>query len=151
MRYFVMGSALGSFAGQLTETSIRGINIEYEGAVAAKMGRMKQFEGQPNREGPVYVAVRTATWASSATRVNRRRSRPAVAPSAALPSPGHPGDSPALASPPRTQEGGPTRTGRTTTDQRHHRESGPENHRDPPDLAPQENDHTLRCWTCNSD
>jgi D-3-phosphoglycerate dehydrogenase len=30
-----LAEALGSFAGQLTETSIRGINIEYEGAVAA--------------------------------------------------------------------------------------------------------------------
>ena len=36
-----------------------------EGAIAAKSGRMKQFEGQPDREGPVYVAVRTATWAAS--------------------------------------------------------------------------------------
>ncbi|HEV7276467.1 MAG TPA: phosphoglycerate dehydrogenase [Devosiaceae bacterium] len=33
--YVRLAEALGSFAGQLTETSIRGINIEYEGAVAA--------------------------------------------------------------------------------------------------------------------
>jgi D-3-phosphoglycerate dehydrogenase len=32
--YVRLAEALGSFAGQLTETSIRGINIEYEGAVA---------------------------------------------------------------------------------------------------------------------
>src|SRR5437868_4581333 len=37
----------------------------YEHAVAARMGRMQQFEGQPNRDGPVYTAVRTATWAAS--------------------------------------------------------------------------------------
>ena len=37
----------------------------YEGAIAAKTGRMQNFEGQPNRDGPVYTAVRTATWAAS--------------------------------------------------------------------------------------
>ena len=37
----------------------------YEGAVAARSGRMMSFAGQPNREGPVYVAVQTATWAAS--------------------------------------------------------------------------------------
>ena len=36
-----------------------------EGAIAARSGRMLNFEGQPNRDGPVYVAVQTATWAAS--------------------------------------------------------------------------------------
>jgi len=37
----------------------------YEGAVAAKSGRMTDFEGQMNREGPTYTAVQVATWAAS--------------------------------------------------------------------------------------
>lgn len=37
----------------------------YEGVIAAKSGRMHSFEGQTPRPGPVYVAVQTATWASS--------------------------------------------------------------------------------------
>ena len=37
----------------------------YEGAVAAKSGRMMDFAGQMNREGPTYTAVQVATWASS--------------------------------------------------------------------------------------
>ena len=38
---------------------------DYEGVVAAKSGRMSTWGGQLNRPGPVYAAVRTATWASS--------------------------------------------------------------------------------------
>ena len=37
----------------------------YEGVVAAKSGRMMDFAGQTNREGPVYAAVQTASWAAS--------------------------------------------------------------------------------------
>ena len=37
----------------------------YEGVVAAKSGRMWDFQGQPNRPGPVYSAVQVATWAAS--------------------------------------------------------------------------------------
>src|SRR5271169_3343665 len=37
----------------------------YEGAVAARSGRMTDFEGQMNREGPTYTAVQVATWAAS--------------------------------------------------------------------------------------
>src|SRR5579883_1502630 len=37
----------------------------YEGAIAAKSGRMMDFSGQMNREGPAYSAVQVATWASS--------------------------------------------------------------------------------------
>jgi crotonobetainyl-CoA:carnitine CoA-transferase CaiB-like acyl-CoA transferase len=37
----------------------------YEGAVAAKSGRMMDFAGQMNREGPGYTAVQVGTWASS--------------------------------------------------------------------------------------
>jgi crotonobetainyl-CoA:carnitine CoA-transferase CaiB-like acyl-CoA transferase len=37
----------------------------YEGAVAARSGRMMDFAGQMNREGPAYSAVQVATWASS--------------------------------------------------------------------------------------
>jgi crotonobetainyl-CoA:carnitine CoA-transferase CaiB-like acyl-CoA transferase len=38
---------------------------DYEGVVAAKSGRMSTWGGQLDRPGPVYAAVRTATWASS--------------------------------------------------------------------------------------
>ena len=37
----------------------------YEGIVAAKSGRMVNFAGQTLRDGPTYVAVQTASWASS--------------------------------------------------------------------------------------
>jgi len=37
----------------------------YEGAVAAKVGRMMVFSGQSNREGPYYAAVQTATHAAN--------------------------------------------------------------------------------------
>ena len=37
----------------------------YEGAVAAKVGRMMVFSGQSNREGPYYSAVQTATHAAN--------------------------------------------------------------------------------------
>jgi crotonobetainyl-CoA:carnitine CoA-transferase CaiB-like acyl-CoA transferase len=37
----------------------------YEGAIAAKSGRMTDFTGQMNREGPTYTAVQVGTWASS--------------------------------------------------------------------------------------
>jgi crotonobetainyl-CoA:carnitine CoA-transferase CaiB-like acyl-CoA transferase len=37
----------------------------YEGAVAAKIGRMMVFSGQSNREGPYYAAVQTATHAAN--------------------------------------------------------------------------------------
>ncbi|HEY2107304.1 MAG TPA: CoA transferase, partial [Candidatus Binataceae bacterium] len=37
----------------------------YEGAVAARSGRMMDFAGQLNREGPSYTAVQVGTWASS--------------------------------------------------------------------------------------
>jgi crotonobetainyl-CoA:carnitine CoA-transferase CaiB-like acyl-CoA transferase len=37
----------------------------YEGAVAAKSGRMMDFAGQMNRPGPAFTAVQVATWASS--------------------------------------------------------------------------------------
>jgi crotonobetainyl-CoA:carnitine CoA-transferase CaiB-like acyl-CoA transferase len=37
----------------------------YEGAVAAKSGRMSDFSGQMNREGPAFTAVQVGTWASS--------------------------------------------------------------------------------------
>jgi crotonobetainyl-CoA:carnitine CoA-transferase CaiB-like acyl-CoA transferase len=37
----------------------------YEGVIAAKSGRMATFEGQMNRPGPAYAAVRVATWAAS--------------------------------------------------------------------------------------
>lgn len=37
----------------------------YEGVIAAKSGRMSTWGGQLDRPGPVYVAVRTATWAAS--------------------------------------------------------------------------------------
>ena len=36
-----------------------------EGAIAARSGRMLNFEGEPNRDGPVFTAVQTATWAAS--------------------------------------------------------------------------------------
>ena len=38
---------------------------DYEGVIAAKSGRMATWGGQLDRPGPVYAAVRTATWASS--------------------------------------------------------------------------------------
>ena len=38
---------------------------DYEGIIAAKSGRMMTFAGQTTREGPTYVAVQTASWASS--------------------------------------------------------------------------------------
>ena len=37
----------------------------YEGVVAAKVGRMLNMQGQPNREGPVYSAVHTGSWHAS--------------------------------------------------------------------------------------
>lgn len=37
----------------------------YEGIVAAKSGRMLGFAGQTQREGPVYTAVQTGSWATS--------------------------------------------------------------------------------------
>ncbi|MDP6494107.1 MAG: CoA transferase, partial [Dehalococcoidia bacterium] len=37
----------------------------YEGAVAAKIGRMMVFSGQANRSGPHYAAVQTATHAAN--------------------------------------------------------------------------------------
>ncbi|HEV3110251.1 MAG TPA: CoA transferase [Candidatus Binataceae bacterium] len=37
----------------------------YEGAVAAKSGRMMDFAGQMNRSGPTYTAVQVGTWAAS--------------------------------------------------------------------------------------
>ena len=37
----------------------------YEGIIAAKSGRMMNFPGQTNREGPTYVAVQTASWGAS--------------------------------------------------------------------------------------
>ena len=37
----------------------------YEGVVAAKSGRMNSFAGHLAREGPIYPAVQTATWATS--------------------------------------------------------------------------------------
>lgn len=37
----------------------------YEGLVSAKAGRMLNMQGLPNREGPVYSAVLTATWHAS--------------------------------------------------------------------------------------
>ena len=37
----------------------------YEGAVAARSGRMHNFAGQLHREGPAYVAVQAASWAAS--------------------------------------------------------------------------------------
>lgn len=37
----------------------------YEGVIAARAGRMMDFAGQMNREGPGYTAVQTATWAAS--------------------------------------------------------------------------------------
>lgn len=36
-------------------------------------------------------------------------------------------------------------------DHRHHNESGPDHHRDPPDSTMQEHDNVLRCYICNSD
>ena len=53
-----------------------------------------------------------------------RRARAAVAPSAALPSPGHPGHDPALASPPRPPTMDLPPPGRTATDRRCPRRSG---------------------------
>ena len=38
---------------------------DYEGIIAAKSGRMSTWGGQLDRPGPVYAAVRTATWAAS--------------------------------------------------------------------------------------
>src|SRR5579875_2007805 len=37
----------------------------YEGAVAARSGRMMDFAGQMNREGPAYTAVQVGQWAAS--------------------------------------------------------------------------------------
>ena len=37
----------------------------YEGAIAARSGRMTDFAGQINRPGPTYTAVQVATWAAS--------------------------------------------------------------------------------------
>ncbi|HKD68237.1 MAG TPA: CoA transferase [Candidatus Binataceae bacterium] len=37
----------------------------YEGAIAARSGRMSDFEGQMNREGPTFTAVQVGTWAAS--------------------------------------------------------------------------------------
>lgn len=37
----------------------------YEGVVSAKTGRMMAFRGQPERDGPVFTAVPTATWGAS--------------------------------------------------------------------------------------
>jgi crotonobetainyl-CoA:carnitine CoA-transferase CaiB-like acyl-CoA transferase len=38
---------------------------DYEGIIAAKCGRMSTWGGQLDRQGPVYAAVQTATWAAS--------------------------------------------------------------------------------------
>jgi len=43
----------------------------YEGAVAARSGRMMDFAGQMNREGPGFTAVQTGTWAASQAAVRR--------------------------------------------------------------------------------
>ena len=53
-----------------------------------------------------------------------RRARPAAAPSAALPSPGHPGHDPALAPPPHPQEVDLSEQARTPTDRRRARRAG---------------------------
>jgi len=53
-----------------------------------------------------------------------RRPRPAAAPSTALPSPGHPGHDPALASPPCAQEADLPEPPRSSADQRRARRSG---------------------------
>lgn len=37
----------------------------YEGVIAAKSGRMTDFTGQMNREGPAFTAVQVGTWAAS--------------------------------------------------------------------------------------
>src|SRR5215469_7408694 len=37
----------------------------YDGAIAARSGRMSDFEGQMNREGPTFTAVQVGTWAAS--------------------------------------------------------------------------------------
>ena len=37
----------------------------YEGAIAARFGRMASFDGQLNRAGPAYAAVQAGTWAAS--------------------------------------------------------------------------------------
>ena len=37
----------------------------YEAVITARAGRMMAFRGQPDRDGPVYVAVPTISWASS--------------------------------------------------------------------------------------
>ena len=38
---------------------------DYEAIIAAKTGRMSVFAGQVGRDGPIYPAVQTATWAAS--------------------------------------------------------------------------------------
>lgn len=38
---------------------------DYEAIIAAKTGRMSVFAGQIDRDGPIYPAVQTATWAAS--------------------------------------------------------------------------------------
>ena len=37
----------------------------YEAVITARAGRMMAFRGQPDRDGPVYVAVPTISWAAS--------------------------------------------------------------------------------------
>src|SRR5689334_14714010 len=37
----------------------------YEGAVAAKTGRMQSYEGMAHRKGPAFAAVQVGTWAAS--------------------------------------------------------------------------------------
>src|SRR5207244_2903109 len=37
----------------------------YEGAVAAKTGRMQSYEGMLHRKGPAFAAVQVGTWAAS--------------------------------------------------------------------------------------
>ena len=57
----------------------------YEGVIAARSGRMHNFAGQLDREGPAYVAVQTGTWAASqgAVRGILARCEPGQGPDAA--------------------------------------------------------------------
>ena len=66
-------AALSAINPQLVYASISGWGQQgplsripgYEGAIAAKCGRMASFEGQMNRAGPTYAAVQVGTWAAS--------------------------------------------------------------------------------------
>jgi len=66
-------AALSANHPRLVYTSISGWGQQgplsqlagYEGAIAAKSGRMASFEGQMNRPGPAYAAVQVGTWAAS--------------------------------------------------------------------------------------